>query len=92
LTAHPVILVLTYRNDELHRRHPMLPFVSALRRAVRPEQIELLPFTPTELLELTEAITSQDADRAVIANLHQRCGGNAFFAEELLAGASANES
>ncbi len=86
LTDQPVILVMTFRNDELHRRHPLLPFVSSIRRAVRPEQIELLPFTAPELVELTESITHRGADQTMVANLHRRCGGNAFFAEELLAG------
>jgi DNA-binding CsgD family transcriptional regulator/tetratricopeptide (TPR) repeat protein len=86
LTGQPVILVMTFRNDELHRRHPLLPFVSSIRRAVRPEQIELLPFTASELVELTEAITHRHADKTAVSALHQRCGGNAFFAEELLAG------
>jgi hypothetical protein len=86
LTGQPVILVMTFRNDELDRRHPLLPFVSSIRRAVRPEQIELLPFTPAELVDLTEAITHRAADQTMVTNLHRRCGGNAFFAEELLAG------
>jgi predicted ATPase len=85
LTDHAVALIITYRNDELHRRHRLPQFLVSLQRAVRPEQIELAPFNPDELNELVVAVTQTAPDPRQIAELHERCGGNPFLAEELLA-------
>lgn len=85
LMDYPVLLAMTYRSDELHRRHPLRPFLVSLERAVRPEQIELAPFTADELAELVAAVTQTSPDPAFVSTLQDRCGGNAFFAEELLA-------
>ena len=38
------MLLLTYRSDELHRRHPLLPFLAELERTGRVERLELRPF------------------------------------------------
>jgi regulatory LuxR family protein len=35
--------VLTYRSDELHRRHPLRPFLAELERGGRAERLELGP-------------------------------------------------
>jgi len=85
LMDHPVLLVATYRSDELHRRHPLRPFLVSVERSVRPETIDLAPFSPTELAELVAAVTQTDADPQFVTALHARSGGNGFFAEELLA-------
>ena len=36
-----VALVLTYRSDEVHRRHPLRPFLAELNRDGRAERLEL---------------------------------------------------
>ena len=86
IAALPVALVLTFRVDELHRRPPLRPFIVALQRAVRPEQIDLAPFSRVELAELMLDLTGRAVDATFIRTLHTRSGGNAFFVEELLAG------
>ena len=44
----PVMLLFTYRSDELHRRHPLLPFLAELERTGRVERLELVPFDRRE--------------------------------------------
>ncbi len=83
----PVALVFSYRSDELHRRHPLLPFLAELERTGRVERIELSPFARRELAEQLEAIAGRDLDAGLLESIHARSGGNAFFAEELLAAA-----
>ena len=78
-------LVATYRSDELHRRHPLLPFLAELERRRRIDRIELLPFDRREIAELVGAIRSGSSDRELIDQLYRRSDGNAFFVEELLA-------
>ena len=83
----PVMLVFTYRSDELHRRHPLLPFLAELERTGRVERIELAPFGRRDAADQLAAIAGRDLDPALVESIHARSGGNAFFAEELLAAA-----
>ena len=79
-----MVLVATYRSDELHRRHPLLPFVAELERRGSVERIELLPFDRPEIAELVRAIRV-DTPPGLIDQLSERSDGNAFYIEELLA-------
>ena len=80
----PLVLVLTYRSDELHRRHPLLPFLAELERSGRVERIELRRFDRHELVAQLAAIADRDLDPQVVDSIHARSEGNPFFAEELL--------
>ncbi|MGZ8513887.1 MAG: ATP-binding protein, partial [Candidatus Limnocylindrales bacterium] len=79
-----VMLLLTYRSDELHRRHPLLPFIAELGRLGRVDRVELHPFDGGELAAQLQAIAGRPLDASLIESIHARSGGNAFFAEELL--------
>jgi DNA-binding CsgD family transcriptional regulator len=79
-----VMLLLTYRSDELHRRHPLLPFIAELGRLGRVERAELQPFDGGELTAQLEAIAGRALDTGLVESILARSGGNAFFAEELL--------
>ena len=85
LADDPVLLVLTYRSDDLHRRHPLLPALAELQRAARPERLDLAPFDVPTTAALVEAISGADLDEVEVAQMHRRSGGNAFYLEELLA-------
>src|SRR5690349_5244801 len=86
----PVTLVFTYRTDELHRRHPLLAFLAELGRAPGVERLTLEPFDGAELAQQLRAIAGRDLDPSLLESIHTRSGGNAFFAEELLAAADAD--
>jgi len=45
-----LLLVLTYRTDELHRRHPLRPFLAELDRSWWVERLELQRFERSELV------------------------------------------
>jgi DNA-binding CsgD family transcriptional regulator/tetratricopeptide (TPR) repeat protein len=79
-----VALVLTYRSDDLHRRHPLMPFLAELDRSGRVERLEIAPFDRSESAEQLRAIAGHDLDTDLVESIHARSGGNAFFAEELL--------
>jgi catechol 2,3-dioxygenase-like lactoylglutathione lyase family enzyme len=51
-----VVLVLTYRSDDLHRRHPLRPFLAELDRGRRVERLELAPLGRRELAGLIAGI------------------------------------
>ncbi len=80
-----LLLVCTYRGDELHRRHRLRPFLAAVQRRGAAECIELGGLSPGELAAHAAAILGRPADSRALARLHARSGGNPFFAEELLA-------
>jgi DNA-binding CsgD family transcriptional regulator len=82
-----VMLLFTYRSDELHRRHPLLPFLAELGRAPGVDRLELQPFDGEESAAQLRAIAGHDLDLGLLQSIHARSGGNAFFAEELLAAA-----
>jgi DNA-binding CsgD family transcriptional regulator/tetratricopeptide (TPR) repeat protein len=83
----PVMLVLTYRSDEVHRRHPLFQFLAEVERSGRVEQIELRPLNRHELGAMLKAIAGPEIDSRLVDTIHARSNGNAFFAEELLVSA-----
>jgi DNA-binding CsgD family transcriptional regulator/tetratricopeptide (TPR) repeat protein len=80
-----MVVVATYRSDELHRRHPLLPFLAEVERRRRIERIDLRPFDRREFADLVRAIRSEPPDRELLDQLYERSDGNAFYVEELLA-------
>ena len=83
LRREPIVLVATYRSDELHRRHPLRAFLTAHAGGV--ERIELARFDEDELVRLVTAIRGEAPAPELAARLLARSEGNAFLAEELLA-------
>jgi len=49
LRSERVLLVASYRPDELHRRHPLRPLLAELERGPRARRSELAPLTRSEL-------------------------------------------
>src|ERR671914_2981187 len=56
LCGEGIVVVGTYRSDELHRRHPLRPLLAELTRDPQTRLIELPPFTREELAEQLESI------------------------------------
>ena len=81
-----LVLVGTYRSDEVHgRQHPVRPFVHELGRSGQAARIELTPFTRAELREQIAAILGATPEPALVDRVLERSEGNPFFTEELLA-------
>ncbi len=80
-----LLLVATYRSDELHRRHPLRQFLAEVERLEVVDRLQLAPFTRRELAQQLTAILDGAPDQALLEELFARSQGNAFFAEELLA-------
>jgi predicted ATPase len=55
LCRERVLVVATYRSDELHRRHPLRPLLGELTRDPGTRLVELLPFTRDELANSSRA-------------------------------------
>jgi predicted ATPase len=85
LCRERVLVVATYRSDELHRRHPLRPLLAELERDVRARRILLSPLSRAEIDEQLSDILGAPAGRALTERLWLRAGGNPLFTEELLA-------
>ena len=85
LRRQRVLVLLTYRSDELDRRQPLMPFLAELERSGRGERLELTRFDRSDLADLLRGILGADPDPALVRRIHERSDGNAFYAEELLA-------
>ncbi len=85
LRSERILLLLTYRSDELHRRHPLRPLISELERLERTRRIELAPFDREELAEALADILGDAPSDALVGRLFARSEGNPLYTEELLA-------
>ena len=80
-----VLVVASYRLDELHRRHPLRPLLAELERDARVRRIELAPLTRDELATALSDILGTAPEAELVERLHARSEGNPLFMEELLA-------
>ncbi len=85
LRQERVMLVLSYRADELHRRHALRPLLSELERLDRARRIELSPFDRDELAEALADILGAAPSIELVERLFTRSEGNPLYTEELLA-------
>ena len=82
-----MLVVGTFRDDELHRRHPLRATLAEVARAVRSERLVVPPLGPDATAELVGVLTG-NVDGELAASIHRRTAGNPFFVEELLAAQS----
>jgi len=61
-----IAMVATYRPDELHRGHPLRPFIAELERSGRAERVELEPLERSEVAEQLEAIVGRAPGASVV--------------------------
>src|SRR5262245_5710224 len=78
-------VVATLRTDELHRQHPVQPFLAEIQRLPNVRRLDLERFERAELAEQIAAIAGAPADPRLVERVFERTNGNAFFTEELVA-------
>jgi class 3 adenylate cyclase len=80
-----MLVLCTYRSDELHRRHPLLPIVQAWQRAGTAQVIRLSPLPPADVARMVSAIFEGAPVEAELRDfLYARTEGNPFVLEEIL--------
>jgi ATP/maltotriose-dependent transcriptional regulator MalT len=79
----PVLLLATYRSDELHRRHPLRPLLTGWDRVRSMHRIELRRFDRDEVAAQLDAILARRSAPELVDLVTDRSGGNAFLVEEL---------
>jgi DNA-binding CsgD family transcriptional regulator len=80
-----VLLLATYRTDELHRRHPLRALVAEAERAPIVERVALERFTREEMVAQLTGILGRRPEARLVDELFGRAEGNPFFTEELAA-------
>ncbi|MDX6716743.1 MAG: hypothetical protein QOH30_3301, partial [Baekduia sp.] len=80
-----LLVVATYRVDELHRRHPLRPFLAEIERAERAQRMPLERFSRAELGAQLAAILGAAPEPELLDRVWARSEGNALYAEEILA-------
>ena len=85
LTDERLLIVATYRSDELHRRHPLRPFLAELQRLEHVGGVELAAFGASELEDQLRGIMGEPPAPSLVEAVLERSGGNPFFTEELMA-------
>jgi DNA-binding CsgD family transcriptional regulator/tetratricopeptide (TPR) repeat protein len=80
-----LLVIVTFRSDELHRTHPLRPLLAELARVDWVDKTELPPLTRGQAEELAAVVLGHAADRAIADAIYERAQGNPLFTEELLA-------
>ena len=79
IEALPALVILSYRDDELDRSHPLRLVLGDLSGGGRVTRVELAGLSPSAVATLARPL-GLDA-----GELHARTGGNPFFVTEVLA-------
>ncbi|MFI7131874.1 AAA family ATPase [Nonomuraea sp. NPDC050153] len=83
-TATGLLIVVTYRTDELHRTHPLRPLLAELGRVERVRRIELRRLTRREAVAQAAGILEREPSPADMDLIYARSEGNPLFVEALL--------
>jgi DNA-binding CsgD family transcriptional regulator len=79
-----VLIVVTFRSDELHRTHPLRALLAELGRVTWVERFELPRLTRSEAAAQMTAILSREPGTALVDGVFRRSEGNPLFVEQLL--------
>ncbi|MDV3297053.1 MAG: AAA family ATPase, partial [Brachybacterium paraconglomeratum] len=82
--ATPVSMVISYRADDLHRRHPLRRALAEWGRMPSVDRMHLAPLGDADVRDLVRSVRPGLADPRAVEEIVRRAEGNAFFAEELV--------
>src|SRR6202050_4594556 len=79
-----VLIVVTYRSDEMHRTHPLRPLLAELARLSWVERMDLPRLDRLHADELVARILGREPEPSLADRVYERAEGNPLFVEELL--------
>ena len=83
-----IVLVATYRSDDVHRRHPLRPVVAELLRLPSVTGIDLRPLDSVAMAEHLTMLSGGLLAAPDLDSLIDRAEGNPYYGEELLTASS----
>ncbi|WFF00689.1 helix-turn-helix transcriptional regulator [Micromonospora sp. WMMD964] len=78
-----LLLVCTYRTDELQRGHPLRPYLAELDRARGVERVDLGRLDRDGTAAILADLLGAEPHTRAVDDVHDRTQGNPFFIEEL---------
>lgn len=85
LRSTNVLILATYRMDEMHRKHPLVPTIQGWRRSGQAEFIELQSLPAEAVADMVCAIFDEGQISHEFRDfMHDRSEGNPFVLEEML--------
>ena len=82
-----VLLLATYRTDELHRGHPLRPFLAELDRVRGVQRADLDRLDRDGTAEMLTHLLGAEPEPRTVDTIHERAQGNPFFIEQFAASA-----
>lgn len=79
-----LVVIATYRADDIHRRHPLRPLLAELDRLRSVRRVELPRFNRAEVRRQLTGILGAEPEPPLLDQIFERSDGNAFFVEELI--------
>ena len=81
-----LLIVVTYRSDELHRTHPLRPLLAELDRISWVTRTELGRLSRADTGELAARLLGREPGADLLETVYRRTEGNPLFVEALLDG------
>jgi len=78
-----LLIIATYRTDELHRRHPLRPFLAELDRLPHVTHVDIPRLDRAGVAEMIAQLQDGPPDARTIDETFRRSDGIPFFVEEL---------
>ena len=79
-----VLILVTYRSDDLHRTHPLRPLLAELDRIEWVTRMDLARLTREDTGQLVAQITGREPSDDLVAAVYRRAEGNPLFVEALV--------
>ncbi len=87
----PVSLVVSFRSDDVHRRHPLRGALAEWSRLPGVHRLQLAPLSDADVGTLLRGLDRTPLHEQDIRTIVARAEGNAFFAEELASAAQLDQ-
>ncbi|TYB69796.1 AAA family ATPase [Nonomuraea sp. PA05] len=79
-----VLMVMTYRSDDLHRQHPLRPVLAELGRVHGVHRLDLPRLSRDEVAQQMTAILGTTSEYGAVEKVYERSEGIPLFVEALL--------
>ena len=84
IQSSPLLVLGTYRDVEVSRRHPLSQTLGSLIREERFLRVQLSGLAEPEVGELIQRVVSPSSPPGLSATIHQRTEGNPLFVTEII--------
>lgn len=80
-----LLIVGSYRADDVHRTHPLRRLLAQLARLPVVQRVDLSPLGEPDALRFVGEVADGPLAESMVASIVERAEGNPFFMEELIA-------